>query len=437
MKSLFQQHFPQFGPNKIRELSRLVFEIARRDGCGQADVLSRLPGQIKDFNRVKDFFERMRYPEAFAHHVEINETYSSVDIDPSAACKIHPHRPVRPTRIVIEETARHSSVARQMMKAFPDAEIETIDSYKTYINRHDVGPKEFNQRLETFYLISEHYDYFKPCPCTPGVVSCGYHNVNLGFGCPFECSYCFLQNYTNAPGIVFPANINDFFEAFQKYVHQGMRVGSGETADSLAFDHLTGFSSLLVDFFRNNPQSLFEFKTKSDNISGLLSVQSASNIVVGWSLNPQTVINSEEFYTASLLRRLESARDCAKAGYRIALHFDPIFYFPDWQNEYALLVEAVFRYVPKDSIAWISLGTLRMTARHKKMIENRFPGNKILDAELATAVDGKIRYFDFVRLRIYAHMLELLRQKVNKVPIYLCMEPVHIWQALNLKVNWP
>jgi spore photoproduct lyase len=323
-------------------------------------------------------------------------------------------------------------LARRLADLFPKACFEVIESYKHFVAGKTFAPQDYNHRLETFFVVHERYDFFKACPCSNAVKSCGYHNVNLGFGCPFECSYCFLQNYTNAPGIVFPANLADFFKAFEGY-RQDIRVGSGETTDSLAFDHITEFSPKLVEFFCRRPQTLFEFKTKSANVDRLLSVEAAPNIIVAWSVNPESVISQEEFFTASLAERLKAAGKCARAGYSTAFHFDPIVVYPGWERDYAEVVDRIFAAVPEEGIRWISLGTLRMTPEQKKMIENRFPENTILDAELLIAPDGKVRYHESVRRDIYRKMLGLLRQHTKREIIYLCMEPVGMWQDVGVR----
>ncbi|MBF0386785.1 MAG: hypothetical protein HQL20_02895 [Candidatus Omnitrophica bacterium] len=424
--------FPSFGPNKVQELVRLAYEIAVRDGLDFVTVVRNIPAGCTAFSAVKDHLLGLRFPEGLAHGISIKESFAALKIDINAECDVKRARVIYPKKIFFERAVESSPLAVRLRKLFPDSVYETISSYKERSADFLGGPAEFNRRLDNFFVVKEHYDCVKSCPCTPGVVSCGYHNVNFGFGCPFECSYCFLQNYTNSPGIVFPANIDDFFQAFAGYAGQNIRLGSGETADSLAFDHLTGFSSGIVDFFRSYPGTVFEFKTKSDNVAGLLAVAASANIVTGWSVNPQAVIEREEHYSAGLARRLAAARSCAAAGYRTAFHFDPVFYYPGWQADYALVVEDIFRAVPRDSMAWISLGTLRMTVRQKKMIENRFPLNTILSAELLTAPDGKVRYHDFVRVEVYRFLLSLLRGRAPKVPVYLCMEPAEIWREAGL-----
>ncbi len=430
--------FPSFGPNKVQEITRLVFEIAGRDGSSFADILERIPDGRLSFNRIKEHLLRIRYPEAYARGVPVRESFAAVEIDPHGVCDVKSPLKVYPKKIHVERGLEHSALVSRLRALFPESIYETIGRYKDFSSGSSCGgPVEFNRRLDQFFVVKEQYDGVKPCPCTPGVVSCGYHNVDFGFGCPFECSYCFLQNYTNSPGIVLPANMEDFFMVFAEYGSKRMRLGSGETTDSLAFDPVTGFAPGIVEFFRAYPESIFEFKTKSDNIDGLLSVKGASNIIAAWSVNPQGVIDREEHYTAALSRRLEAAARCAAAGYRTAFHFDPIFYYPGWQEDYSVVVNEIFRVIPKDSIAWISLGTLRMTIRQKKMIENRFPRNTILSAELLTAPDGKVRYHSFVREKAYRYLLSLLRGHSPRTALYLCMEDADMWRNLGIRPPWP
>ena len=101
------------------------------------------------------------------------------------------------------------------------------------------------------------------------------------------------------------------------------------------------------------------------------------------------------------------------------------------------MIRDLFRKVPRDSMAWISLGSLRMTAQQKKMIENRFPFNTILLAEMITAQDGKVRYHDLVREKLYSRMLELIREQAPRVPVYLCMEPAAMWERLGITMGGP
>ncbi len=432
LRSTVESSFPDFGPNKIREIMRLVFEISKRENSPINTVLDSIP-KTEKFPQIKKVLVSRRYPELTKAGVVIKDVFPGLDMNPVNAVNITHPISREPKIIYIEKRAAGSSLAERIKGLFPRSSIQIIDSYKSFSQSRDFVTTDYNRRLENFFLVKEEYDFFKTCPCSNGALSCGYHNANFGLGCPFECSYCFLQDYSNSPGIVFPVNLDDFFRSFESYP-SAVRVGSGQNSDSLAWDHITQFSPRIVEYFRRRPDSFFEFKTKSDNISCLLSVKPAPNIVIGWSLNPQKIIDREEFFTASLAARLSAACKCAGAGYSTAFHFDPIFYYPRWEDDYASLVSLLFSRVPKESIAWISLGTLRMTVRQKKMIENRFPENTILDAELIIAPDGKIRYHEAVRRKIYETMLRILGVSISpRTRVYLCMEPQAMTLSLGLR----
>ena len=239
-----------------------------------------------------------------------------------------------------------------------------------------------------------------------------------------------MPAYLNAPGIVFPANLNDFFEAFKQY-RQDVRVGSGEFTDSLIFDHITEYSPQIISFFKDFPQSTFEFKTKSTNIDLLTSVKHGGNIVVSWSVNPQAITEKVEYLTPSIAERLRAAAKCQAAGYKIGFHFDPIIYYSGWEQDYEALVNDIFDTIEAKNIAWISLGTLRMNSVLKKTIENRFPKNTILDEELVLGSEDKIRYAASVRQNMYEKMTFWIRKRSQDVKVYLCMEEKDMCKELS------
>lgn len=431
-----EARFPVFGPNKRRELVRLLFEISKREQVRPDVVLENIPAACRAYGAVKNCLLKRRFPDTFGRGDKISESFSAVDIVPAYAVDTSRLEKVpAPRHVYIEQGLEKFELVRRLEKRFSKARFTSIREYKQHVAdlRPDIGA--YNRRTEDLFIVLEKHGHLKPCPCSSGTVSCGYHNADLGFGCPFECSYCFLQNYTNAPGIVLPADLNGFFDSFRRYP-QPVRVGSGQTTDSLVYDDLSCFSSGIVDFFRSFPESIFEFKTKSDNVGGLLSVKASSNIVAGWSVNPPHIIAREEFFTAGLDERLDAARRCAAHGYRTAFHFDPVIYEPGWEASYAKVIADIFRAVPAESIAWISIGTLRMTPAQKKTIENRFPKNTILNAELLTAEDGKLRYAHKVRLDICRKMMSLIREKAHSsTALYLCMETALIWKEVGIKFN--
>ena len=140
--------------------------------------------------------------------------------------------------------------------------------------------------------------FIKHCPCSPGSVPCGYYNLNLQTGCPFDCSYCILQAYLEDKSrAVFYTNWADLESELEKFLAGTGKCASarGELSDSLAYEGIHPGAARLIDLFRRFPEAIFEFKTKSVAIRALLDVRDVpANIVVSWSLNPAALARGEE-----------------------------------------------------------------------------------------------------------------------------------------------
>jgi DNA repair photolyase len=132
--------------------------------------------------------------------------------------------------------------------------------------------------------------FVKHCPCSPGAVPCGYYNLNLQTGCPFDCSYCILQAYLEDKSRTeFYTNWADLEAELQKFMagNKEIRIGTGELSDSLAYENLYPTAARILELFMRFPDTIFEFKTKAVAIRTLLDVKEVpANIVVSWSLNP-------------------------------------------------------------------------------------------------------------------------------------------------------
>lgn len=420
IKNYVEMEFPRLGVNKEREVSRLLFEISKRDNCHFSEIISGYDGNREQFDSLKAYLLKKRFPNTTQVNSYARFSLPEVSIKEGHAIEIK-KKPFTLKNVFVEREVAGSELAARLKVKYPKANFELIDSYSAYTKANTYGIGEYNRRMDSFFLIKEKYEFFRHCPCSTKSVSCNYHVVNLGSGCAFECTYCFLQDYLNSPGIVFPANIEDFFKEFESY-KQNIRVGSGELTDSLVFDHITEFSPRIIEFFKKHPGSEFEFKTKSNNVDLLIDSKPTSNIIVSWSVNPQSVIEKVEFYTASLEERLEAAQRCIEAGARVAFHFDPIIYFKGWEKEYEDLINTIFDRIPEDAIYCLSLGTLRMSVNLKKVIENRFPRNTILNEEFVVGHDKKLRYEGTLRRDIYQKMLGWIKKRSTKVSAYLCME---------------
>jgi spore photoproduct lyase len=153
-------------------------------------------------------------------------------------------------------------------------------------------------------------------------------------------------------------------------------------------------------------------------------------VVFAWSLSPEEVVREAERFTAPLKARLEAAAAAAAAGFRVAFHFDPLIYFPGWQESYRRTVAALAETVPSRAIAWISLGGLRFLPAMRPLIHHRFPGSRWAAQEMVRAPDGKLRYFKDLRVEIYGRLRQWLEEAAPGAQLYLCMESLRVWREV-------
>lgn len=418
---------PKVGVNKLRELTRLVYEIAKRENLPPQQIL--IPSENDTFESVKTALLKRRYPVNFKTANKNQFYLPKLEMNEKLRADLTP-RPFYPKTIYLETSVKDSPLAARVRAAFPDAAFKETDG------KTQVGSADFSRRTETLLIHQEKYDFLKPCPCSCGSAGCGYNLINLGFGCRFECEYCFLQQYQNLHAILWPANVDEFLQKldegkFNKGPFDRPRIGSGEFTDSLVFDDITQYSQALVPFFRARPQWQFEFKTKSVNIGGLLNVGGCENVVVSWSVNSSKITDEAEHFTPGLTARLQAACEVARAGYRIGFHFDPVVIYDGYEKDYAHTVQEMADTLPADKIAWISVGTLRFSRELKKQIETRFPENFMLDGEFLLDFDGKMRYGDSQRIAAYQFLVPLLRKTFPQAHVYLCMEDPQIAKMFN------
>jgi len=434
-RSTVKTGFPRLGLNKKQELIRLIYEISKRERKTPESILKNIDSL--DFHKIKDALLKRRFPSAYLHDGISKHYLPSIKLGPDLTIDLK-KRKFYPKKIFVEKNTRRSHLINKFKISFPKAKISEIESLKYHLSRNRKQKiQEYNNRLDTVFITKENYDFFKKCPCTKKSIGCGYHIFNLSFGCIYECTYCYLQEYANIPGLIFPSNIDNFFRAFDSYKKPRMRIGTGEFSDSLMLDQVTEYSLPLVDFFRKHENIIFEFKTKSKNIDNILKARHSGNIVISWSLNPQSIIDENEFFSTSLDERIASAKRCVQAGYKTGFHFDPVVHFNGWSKEYGKVINLLFDKINPNDIAWISVGTFRFKPEVKKIIEMRFPQNKILDEELLPDFDNKLRYPYKMRHDIYKDMLEMLSKRSKNIPIYLCMEDVSMWRNFKKYLSLP
>ena len=296
------------------------------------------------------------------------------------------------------------------------------------------SPFEALQTLKRRLFVTRHRGRMvKPCPGSPGRICCGYQVINAMVHCPMDCHYCILQSYLSVPALTLYVNEDQIRQEIRQRLASRpshfFRFGTGELADSLVHDALTGFSGRMVPFFAETENGILELKTKTASIEPLSGLDPKGRTVVSWSVNPSVLIRAVELGTAPLERRVQAAKTCQEMGYWIGLHFDPVIWFEGWEKAYQGVIESLARALDPSRVLWVSVAGLRYTRPQKDLIRARFPGTHLFIGEFFRDEDGKFRYLQPLRISMYRKLIRWLREWDPDLFIYFCMENRRVWEA--------
>lgn len=342
----------------------------------------------------------------------------------------------QPQEILIEQGEENAAVVRRALVQLPDVPVRIVATGWERDAAAAPQPDPFAAGKRRLLFTRQRSPFLEHCPAgTPGLVCCNYLVVSLISNCPMDCSYCFLQEYlANNPTLKVFTNVDDLLAEVAAVVDRQpwryFRIGTGELSDSLALDPLLGFSGDLVPFFAARPNALLELKTKSDCVAGLLALDPKDRVVVSWSLTPPDIADSEEHGTAPFAARLEAARRVQAAGYKVGFHLDPLIEYPGWEAGYHETVARIFAAIDAQRVAWISLGSLRLTPALRTIIRRRFPRTRLLSGEQVPCADGKWRTFQALRVRMYRTVTRWIQEAAPQVPLYMCMETAAVWEKV-------
>ncbi len=335
-------------------------------------------------------------------------------------------------RILLENEARVYPMPRPILGRLPHVPVEVIPDRRVLEAPEHERARWLPEAKTTLLLAVQKGPFWRDCPGTKDYICCGYQVLQVTLNCPMDCTYCVLQGYVNVPAITVFVNVEDLLEELEarwaEHPEKVWRLGTGEFGDSLALDGLMGLNESLIPRFAGRGQAILEIKSKWPQLEHLLSLGPNPQVIFAWSLNPAEIIAGEEKFAASLESRLKAAARAVAAGFRVAFHFDPLIYFPGWEEAYQRTVERLGAAVPAQAIAWISLGGLRLLPPLRQLMLQRFPRSRIAAQEMVLAPDGKLRYFKSLRVEMYARMREWLTQATPEALLYLCMESPRVWQ---------
>jgi spore photoproduct lyase len=250
-------------------------------------------------------------------------------------------------------------------------------------------------------------------------------------GCPFDCSWCYLQgtfrllkrkkkpfvkdiHKTIKHLLIFFENVNQ-----QEYI-----LNSGELSDSLlSEDTECPFSQWAIPLFERFKTHKLLFVTKSTRIKNLLNINPHNYVIISFSLNAKSVAEKWE-NAPKPMDRIKAASELQDRDYSIRLRIDPIVPVSNWRNCYCNLIDTIFSNIEPERITLGSLRGLQSTINQssdkswtKYLSERSNWGRKI-------SLNKRFELFSFIK--------KYLEDEYNFYQIALCKETIEMWQKLKM-----
>lgn len=341
----------------------------------------------------------------------------------------------QPELLYVDAEAEHWPLTEAVRKRLPGVPVEIIQDIRPYLEKLKDARDPIGAGKRILYLAYDKGNAFKPFPESEEYLSCDYYTLHLSEGCDLECSYCILQAYLTNLFLTVYVNLEESLQKLDALLaanpEKFFRIGTGQLADSLSLDHITGLSEKLIPFFAGRKNATLELKTKSNNIERLLGLSSRGRAIVAWSMNADKIQRFEEHKTATLEERLTAAETiCTRTDHRVAFHLDPVIDYDGWEPDYESTIENIFTRIPQERIAWISMGCFRFMPKLKPIMEDRFPKTSLPQAEWIRGMDGKMRYFKPRRVEIYRKLTDMIRRRSSAATLYLTMETPEVWNQV-------
>ncbi|MBM3333309.1 hypothetical protein FJY63_01485 [Candidatus Sumerlaeota bacterium] len=260
-------------------------------------------------------------------------------------------------------------------------------------------------------------------------------------GCPFRCSYCFLQatpsyvfGHYRLSGALF-SNWPDMLKELDRWLQQPTRrmLVVGELQDGLVFDgayrRRTGKSltEMLIPRFAAQERHDLIFLTKDANTRYAEMFPPSPRVVFSWSVNSETAARCWEEGTSPPTKRFEAAEKMKQLGWRIRFRLDPMVPYPDWRKDYSATTDRINEIEPE----MVTLGALRASNTLRAHARRNGRDDSIFDYLSEKDPSG-------FKWRVpFEQQIEMFRFVVNRldpgIKVALCKEDVSVWHAVGLE----
>tara|TARA_B110000858_G_scaffold198514_1_gene266005 strand:+ start:19609 stop:20595 length:987 start_codon:yes stop_codon:yes gene_type:complete len=293
--------------------------------------------------------------------------------------------------IYIEEEVLQSERVKELLDRYAEVPQVICERYGEVFNR-----KSQNFRLQkmapALILAKKHGNKVLSAPSGYGYNDSKSYYFSHMLNCVYDCRYCFLQGMYSSANYVLFVNFEDFEEAIVKKIEANKGGGvyySGYDCDSLALEPVSNFCRYFLPVFRRYPDAELEIRTKSTQIRCLLDTEVVPNCVIAMSFTTDEAAKKWEHKVPSIEKRLEALYKLQRAGWKVAIRFEPLILGAEGLAPYEALFAQIFSKLDVKMLHSVSSGLFRMPIDFHKKIVKLYPDEELY-ARTTETKDGMI-----------------------------------------------
>ncbi|TGN18955.1 SPL family radical SAM protein [Leptospira idonii] len=290
------------------------------------------------------------------------------------------------SHIYVEEKILDHFRTKEILSKFKSATVIPISHYKDVFNKR--GQNFRAQKLSPKLILAEKKEnYLYPgSNFSPSFDHPHFYYNTLALNCIYDCDYCYLQGMFPSANLVFFVNWEDFFSATDEFLekNKSLYLALSYDTDLLATESFYPASRAWIRFAETRPDLLLELRTKSGNYASIQDIKPIPNLILAWTVSPDSIAKQVEKKAPGTKGRLDSAARAIRDGWKVRICLDPVLLEPDWKTSYRTLFEEMREQIDKDMLVDISIGSFRMNSDFLKTIQQ-------------TRKDSALLYYPFHR----------------------------------------
>lgn len=315
--------------------------------------------------------------------------------------------------LYIEEKLFEHPRVKDIQKRFHRAEVIGCDRYTEVFN---LRAQNFRlQKQNPALIIAEkHGNAVLPTPPEYQIGADRNYYFSHMLNCLYDCRYCFLQGMYQSAHYVWFVNYDIFEQGIDDTLalpeNQGKRLCffSGYDCDSLALESVTSFAEHFLPFFAKRPQAWLELRTKSIQTAVLTNQEPIDNVIVSYTLTPDSIAREIEHGAPGAQKRIERIQSLTQQGWQVGLRFDPLIPWPNYQSIYSEFFEQVFASVPEDKIHSVTIGPMRFPSSMYDRIVKLYPDDALFARFALEKQSGQATFPEEVERKLVLDVESLL-----------------------------